>query len=110
MKFVFYSVVVFLFCLASAIASNKGFGKKELSRDDIGQLSLKNMKRMLDERGVECKGCVLKDHFAEKVFEAQGLPVLKQKKTTQTKLKSPQDDENIAEVNDCLALINCSNF
>ena len=84
-------------CITIALAKQEHTLNKELTKEEISKFSLKNMKRILKDKGVECKECEEKEHFADKVFESQKLPVLNKKSNTK-KAKSPQDEANIAEV------------
>lgn len=44
-----------------------------LETKDLSKLRVKQLKQILSERGVECKGCVEKDEFIKKVQETEHL-------------------------------------
>lgn len=44
-----------------------------LEKKDLSKLRVKQLKAILSERGVECKGCVEKDEFIKKVQETEHL-------------------------------------
>lgn len=46
---------------------------ENLEKQDLSKLRVKQLKQILSERGVECKGCVEKDEFIKKVQETEHL-------------------------------------
>mmetsp|Transcript_10832 Transcript_10832/g.17956 ORF Transcript_10832/g.17956 Transcript_10832/m.17956 type:complete len:163 (+) Transcript_10832:123-611(+) len=46
---------------------------KNLEKKDLSKLRVKQLKQILGERGVECKGCVEKDEFIKKVVDTEHL-------------------------------------
>ena len=46
---------------------------KNLEKKDLSKLRVKQLKQILSERGVECKGCVEKSEFIKKVQETEHL-------------------------------------
>lgn len=46
---------------------------QKLEKKDLGKLRVKQLKQILSERGVECKGCVEKDEFIKKVVDTEHL-------------------------------------
>ena len=57
---------------ASATSTAK---EDELGFPPVESLSLKTIRRMLDDRGAKCKGCVEKGDFAERLKETMHLPL-----------------------------------
>jgi len=51
---------------------------------DIAKMKVKELRQMLDERGVECKGCAEKLHLIQRVKETMHMPVIKKKFPQQT--------------------------
>jgi len=45
----------------------------KLEKQDLSKLRVKQLKGILGERGVECKGCVEKDEFVKKVMETEHM-------------------------------------
>ncbi len=74
-----------------------------LEKEQLQKISLKTLRNMLEERGVECAGCAEKANFVDRVYETQDLPKVETplKKPPQKKPqaeRTPQDRENIEEV------------
>jgi hypothetical protein len=46
---------------------------QNLEKKDLSKLRVKQLKQILSERGVECKGCVEKDEFIKKVQDTEHL-------------------------------------
>eukprot|EP00616_Rhizochromulina_sp_CCMP1243_P016936 CAMPEP_0118974156 /NCGR_PEP_ID=MMETSP1173-20130426/11100_1 /TAXON_ID=1034831 /ORGANISM="Rhizochromulina marina cf, Strain CCMP1243" /LENGTH=171 /DNA_ID=CAMNT_0006923865 /DNA_START=15 /DNA_END=530 /DNA_ORIENTATION=+ len=46
---------------------------KEAKPEDVSKLRVKQLKQILNDRGVECKGCVEKADFVKKVLDTQHL-------------------------------------
>jgi hypothetical protein len=46
---------------------------QNLEKQDLSKLRVKQLKQILSERGVECKGCVEKEEFIKKVQETEHL-------------------------------------
>lgn len=46
---------------------------EKLEKKDLSKLRVKQLRSILAERGVECKGCVEKDEFVKKVQETEHL-------------------------------------
>merc|ERR1711976_894656 len=46
---------------------------QNLEKKDLSKLRLKQLKQILSERGVECKGCVEKEEFIKKVQDTEHL-------------------------------------
>lgn len=46
---------------------------EKMEIQDITKLRVKQLKQILSERGVECKGCVEKDEFVKRVKETEHL-------------------------------------
>mmetsp|Transcript_43232 Transcript_43232/g.49058 ORF Transcript_43232/g.49058 Transcript_43232/m.49058 type:complete len:164 (+) Transcript_43232:85-576(+) len=46
---------------------------QNLEKKDLSKLRVKQLKKILSERGVECKGCVEKDEFIKKVLDTEHL-------------------------------------
>jgi hypothetical protein len=44
-----------------------------LEKKDISKLRVKQLKQILAQRGVECKGCVEKEEFIQRVQETEHL-------------------------------------
>lgn len=44
-----------------------------MEQKDIGKLRVKQLKQILADRGVECKGCVEKEEFVKRVQETAHL-------------------------------------
>lgn len=44
---------------------------------EISKLPLRELKKILFDRGVDCKDCIEKEHYVEKVRESIHLPVIK---------------------------------
>eukprot|EP00526_Cylindrotheca_closterium_P029604 CAMPEP_0113638360 /NCGR_PEP_ID=MMETSP0017_2-20120614/20090_1 /TAXON_ID=2856 /ORGANISM="Cylindrotheca closterium" /LENGTH=49 /DNA_ID=CAMNT_0000549453 /DNA_START=6 /DNA_END=155 /DNA_ORIENTATION=- /assembly_acc=CAM_ASM_000147 len=44
-----------------------------MEKKDISKLRVKQLKAILSERGVECKGCVEKEEFVKKVQDTEHL-------------------------------------
>ena len=44
---------------------------------DFSKLRIKELRRLLEERDVQCKGCVEKEHFVQMVKESIHLPLVK---------------------------------
>ena len=46
---------------------------ENMEKKDISKLRVKQLKQILANRGVECKGCVEKEEFVKKVQDTQHL-------------------------------------
>jgi hypothetical protein len=46
---------------------------QNLEKKDLSKLRVKQLKQILSERGVECKGCVEKDEFIKKVQDTEHM-------------------------------------
>jgi hypothetical protein len=46
---------------------------EKMEKQDISKLRVKQLKAILSERGVECKGCVEKEEFIQRVMETEHL-------------------------------------
>jgi hypothetical protein len=46
---------------------------EKMEKKDISKLRVKQLKAILSERGVECKGCVEKEEFVKKVQDTEHL-------------------------------------
>ena len=46
---------------------------EKLEKQDLSKLRVKQLKAILSERGVECKGCVEKEEFIKKVQDTEHL-------------------------------------
>lgn len=46
---------------------------QNLEKKDLSKLRVKQLKQILSERGVECKGCVEKEEFIKKVQDTEHL-------------------------------------
>ena len=46
---------------------------ENMEKKDISKLRVKQLKQILADRGVECKGCVEKDEFVKRVQETEHL-------------------------------------
>ena len=46
---------------------------EKLEKQDLSKLRVKQLKQILSERGVECKGCVEKDEYIKKVQDTEHL-------------------------------------
>merc|ERR1711862_194385 len=46
---------------------------EKMEKQDLSKLRVKQLKQILGERGVECKGCVEKEEFVKKVQETEHL-------------------------------------
>eukprot|EP00542_Grammatophora_oceanica_P017352 CAMPEP_0194026772 /NCGR_PEP_ID=MMETSP0009_2-20130614/1049_1 /TAXON_ID=210454 /ORGANISM="Grammatophora oceanica, Strain CCMP 410" /LENGTH=163 /DNA_ID=CAMNT_0038665621 /DNA_START=54 /DNA_END=545 /DNA_ORIENTATION=+ len=46
---------------------------QNLEKKDLGKLRVKQLKQILAERGVECKGCLEKEEFIKKVQDTEHL-------------------------------------
>lgn len=46
---------------------------EKMEKKDISKLRVKQLKQILADRGVECKGCVEKDDFVKKVQETEHM-------------------------------------
>lgn len=46
---------------------------EKMEKKDISKLRVKQLKQILSERGVECKGCVEKEEFVQRVKETEHL-------------------------------------
>ena len=46
---------------------------EKMEKADITKLRVKQLKQILSDRGVECKGCVEKDEFVKRVQETEHL-------------------------------------
>jgi hypothetical protein len=72
-----------------------------LTKQELKTLPIKKLKLMLEERNVKCLGCNEKEHYIDRAYETQNLPIVEKKTTTPPKNdggKSNQDKENIEEV------------
>ena len=47
----------------------------KMEKKDLSKLRVKQLKQILSERGVECKGCIEKEEFIAKVQETEHLSV-----------------------------------
>ncbi|CAI5483718.1 unnamed protein product [Closterium sp. Yama58-4] len=54
---------------------------------DLTKLRVKELKRMLEERGVECQGCIEKEHLVSRLRETIHLPVLTEEERQQRQPK-----------------------
>eukprot|EP00586_Coscinodiscus_wailesii_P015582 CAMPEP_0172492730 /NCGR_PEP_ID=MMETSP1066-20121228/23965_1 /TAXON_ID=671091 /ORGANISM="Coscinodiscus wailesii, Strain CCMP2513" /LENGTH=126 /DNA_ID=CAMNT_0013262519 /DNA_START=267 /DNA_END=647 /DNA_ORIENTATION=+ len=45
----------------------------KLEKKDLSKLRVKQLKKILSERGVDCKGCVEKEEFIKKVMDTEHL-------------------------------------
>jgi hypothetical protein len=61
------AMIMLLFALTAVVLCRH-------SKDELGKLRVKALKRLLTERGVQCVGCVEKAEFVERVMETQELP------------------------------------
>ncbi len=74
-----------------------------LTQLEISKLSTKEIRKILSDRGLECKGCSEKSEFVARALEAQSLP-LKNNNNADTKpapsnqKQEPPDDEEVAKI------------
>ncbi|GJP55543.1 hypothetical protein CLOM_g14503 [Closterium sp. NIES-68] len=54
---------------------------------DLTKLRVKELKRMLEERGVECQGCIEKEHLVSHLRETIHLPLLTEEERRQRQQK-----------------------
>lgn len=73
-----------------------------LTEAEVKKLRVKVIRKLLKERGQECKGCVEKEEFVAKFLEVQWMPKQEpppRKKTAQEKM---EDDERLKDIMDAL--------
>lgn len=73
-----------------------------LTESEVKKLRVKAIRKLLKERGQECKGCVEKDEFVAKFLEVQSLPKQEpppRKKTAQEKM---EESERLKDIMDAL--------
>ena len=46
---------------------------EKLEKKDLSKMRVKQLRRILADRGVECKGCVEKSEFVKKVLDTEHL-------------------------------------
>mmetsp|Transcript_9520 Transcript_9520/g.14325 ORF Transcript_9520/g.14325 Transcript_9520/m.14325 type:complete len:160 (-) Transcript_9520:102-581(-) len=87
--------------LVSVLAKESAF-TAPMTREAIDKLSLKKIRRMLDERNIDCEHCEQKSDYGDQLFENQHVPVSRHQKSKERKTssakKTPQDEANIQEV------------
>mmetsp|Transcript_6584 Transcript_6584/g.15215 ORF Transcript_6584/g.15215 Transcript_6584/m.15215 type:complete len:196 (-) Transcript_6584:46-633(-) len=68
--------------------------RRQLDLDDVPKLRVKELRKFLYDRGVECVGCTEKPEFVKKVQESLDLPVLEagQRRTKKAQKKKVDDD------------------
>ena len=76
---VILATLLFAAILASSVPASAS-AAAAANEDEVGfppveSMSLKTIRRMLDDRGVKCKGCVEKGDFAERLKETIHLPL-----------------------------------
>jgi len=74
-----------------------------MGKEEISKLSVKSLKKMLAERGVECSGCTEKWEYVDRVIEVQGMPVKEANKAKEKRREPPseskkKDDDGLEEV------------
>eukprot|EP00271_Cylindrocystis_brebissonii_P015456 TRINITY_DN38355_c0_g1_i1.p2 TRINITY_DN38355_c0_g1~~TRINITY_DN38355_c0_g1_i1.p2 ORF type:complete len:152 (+),score=49.00 TRINITY_DN38355_c0_g1_i1:118-573(+) len=67
-----FLLVVFALVLEASVSKAQEVG----DMPDFNKMRTKEVKKFLDERGVECAGCVEKEHFVEAAKGAFALPLL----------------------------------
>ncbi|CAI5515456.1 unnamed protein product [Closterium sp. Naga37s-1] len=77
------ALLVFL-PLAAAEDQSASAGSADV---DLTKLRVKELKRMLEERGVECQGCIEKEHLVSRLRETIHLPVLTEEERQQRQPK-----------------------
>jgi hypothetical protein len=68
---------------------------------DVTSLKIKDLRKILEERGVECVGCIEKSHLLEKVKESMHLPkIIKESKPSEPDAKQidPKEYEEIMKL------------
>ncbi|CAI5488774.1 unnamed protein product [Closterium sp. Naga37s-1] len=70
--------------LAAADGQSASGGSADV---DLTKLRVKELKRMLEERGVECQGCIEKEHLVSRLRETIHLPVLTEEERQQRQPK-----------------------
>eukprot|EP00850_Spirogloea_muscicola_P010398 SM000061S19225 [mRNA] locus=s61:203396:205042:+ [translate_table: standard] len=68
------ALLLVLVVAAASVAASEDAGPA--ADVDYSKLRVKELKKLLDERGVECLGCVEKEHLVAKVKDSVDLPVL----------------------------------
>eukprot|EP01041_Mallomonas_annulata_P013838 gene13838-29435_t len=79
-----------------------------LSKDELSKLSGKALKKMLQERGQDCKGCSEKQDFVEKVFGVQSLPIIETPKPKDSTHSDPKESKE--NVEDIMEMLNKAGF
>lgn len=69
-----------------------------MTSDEAQKLPIKKLKHLLDERGLQCKGCAEKSDFVDLFIQHQHLPILEKNEEKVPKEKQKVDDKKIDEV------------
>lgn len=89
-----------LVLLASAFPPCSAEGEEEAA-PDYSKMRVKELRKMLEERGVECKGCAEKADLVARVKETAHLPIVEEKSADPEKEASkarPEHREDIEEL------------
>jgi hypothetical protein len=75
----FLLFVALALCVALSVADNEDVGPEATkapgkSLEDFQKMTVKTLKGILKNKGLECKGCSEKAEFAAKVYESQDVP------------------------------------
>eukprot|EP01062_Namystynia_karyoxenos_P056497 TRINITY_DN47467_c0_g1_i1.p1 TRINITY_DN47467_c0_g1~~TRINITY_DN47467_c0_g1_i1.p1 ORF type:complete len:291 (+),score=117.72 TRINITY_DN47467_c0_g1_i1:126-875(+) len=68
-------LVCVLGCLATAQAAKRGGKRRVPAPGELSKMRVRDLRELLQERGVECEGCVEKEHVIARVRETLHLPV-----------------------------------
>jgi len=83
----------------------------ELSLDDIKKMKVKELRRFLYDRGLNCKGCSEKEEFVNKVFENRNIPMKEsEKKQEQEKIDPEEEARKDKEIADLMAKLKSQGF
>lgn len=102
MKLISLLVFVLISLLVSLSSGDESTSLNSLSLEEAKKLTVKKLKALLNEKGLECKGCAEKDDFAKLYFENQHLPNVENQpkagETTREKEADKNKDEKMDEV------------
>ena len=70
----------------------------EKSLDEFRKMSVKALKTMLKDKGLDCKGCSEKSEFVEKAYTSQNLPSVEATQEEPTKIPPGVDQDKLDEL------------
>ena len=88
----FVHAIIFMILMLSRVVA------EEFSREELSKKKIKELKQMLTDRGVECKGCAEKPDYISMVLEKQNLPIVERKQDPPKTEGIQEDKKDIDDV------------